>query len=49
MNSNKNIFYEQQLLAMKILDVYNPEVKKKLLSFKPIYKCVFRGPDKIYS
>ena len=49
MNSNKNIFYEQQLLAMKILDVYSPEVKKKLLSFKPKYKCVFPGPDKIYS
>jgi hypothetical protein len=32
MNNNKNIFYEQQLLAIRIADVYNPEVKKRLNS-----------------
>ena len=31
LNVNKNIFYEQQLFAIKIADIYNPEIKKKLL------------------
>ena len=33
LNVNKNIFYEQQLYAIKIADIYNPEVKKKMDAF----------------
>jgi hypothetical protein len=29
MNSNTNIFYEQQLLAMKLADIFQADVKKK--------------------
>lgn len=27
MNFNKNIFVEQQLLAIRLLDIYNPKTK----------------------
>jgi hypothetical protein len=32
MSANKSIFFEQQLLAIKIADIYNPEVKKKIMN-----------------
>ena len=51
-NSNKNIFYEQQMIAMQILDVHNPEIKKKLMKIgkKQIQgKRVLPGPDIIYT
>ena len=50
MNSNKNIFYEQQLLAIEILDLYNSEVKRSLCNKnKKKLKCVFPSIDSIYS
>lgn len=36
MTSNKSIFYEQQLFAIKIADIYTPENRKKILN--PIKK-----------
>ena len=47
LNVNKNIFYEQQLYAIKIADIYNPEVKKKLLLGKN-RKTMFPSTDLIY-
>ena len=49
MNSNTNIFYEQQLLAMKLADIFNSDVKKKLKSVNPKKKCVFPTTDTIYT
>jgi hypothetical protein len=48
MNSNTNIFYEQQLLAMKLADVFNTEVKKKLKTILK-KKCILPTTDTIYS
>ena len=47
MQNNKNIFYEQQLLAMKILDVFNPEVRKRFMLSKG--KRIFPPPENIYN
>ena len=47
LNSNKSIFAQQHSYAIKIADVYNPEVKKKILSSKK-GKTVFPSPDLIY-
>ena len=47
LNVNKNIFYEQQLYAIKIADIYNPEVKKRLLLGKN-KKTMFPSTDLIY-
>ena len=44
---NKNIFNEQHKYAIKIADIFNPEVKKKILSMKK-RKTVFPSPDIIY-
>ena len=44
---NKNIFNEQHKYAIKIADIFNPEVKKKILSMKK-KKTVFPSPDIIY-
>ena len=44
---NKNIFNEQHKYAIKIADIYNPEVKKKILSMKK-RKTIFPSPDIIY-
>ena len=44
---NKNIFNEQHKYAIKIADIYNPEVKKKILSAKK-RKTIFPSPDIIY-
>ena len=44
---NKNIFNEQHKYANKIADIYNPEVKKKILSAKK-KKTIFPSPDIIY-
>lgn len=52
MNSNKNIFYEQQMLAMQIIDVYNPEMRKKLMKIgkrQDLGKGYLPGPEIIYS
>jgi hypothetical protein len=48
MSSSTNIFYEQQLLAMKLADVFNTEVKKKLKTVVK-KKCIFPTTDTIYS
>jgi hypothetical protein len=48
MNSNTNVFYEQQLLAMKLADVFNTDVKKKLKTIAK-KKCIFPTTDTIYS
>jgi len=47
LNSNKTIFAKQHSYAIKIADIYNPEVKKKILSMKK-GKTVFPPPDLIY-
>ncbi len=49
MNSNTNIFYEQQLLAMKIADIFNTNVKKKLKTLNTKKKCIFPTTDTIYT
>jgi len=49
MNSNTNIFYEQQLLAMKIADIFNTNVKKKLKTLNTKKKCIFPTTDSIYT
>jgi hypothetical protein len=48
MNSNTNVFYDQQLLAMKLADVFNSDVKKKLKTV-PKKKYIFPTTDTIYS
>lgn len=48
LNVNKNIFYEQQLYAIKIADIYNPEIKKKLLLGAKNKKTMFPSTDLIY-
>jgi CCR4-NOT transcription complex subunit 4 len=45
--SNKVIFTQQHNYAKKIADIYNPEVKKRILSAKK-GKTVFPSPDIIY-
>ena len=45
--SNKVIFTQQHSYAIKIADIYNPEVKKKILSPKK-GKTIFPSPDIIY-
>ena len=47
LNSNKTIFAKQHSYAIKIADIYNPEVKKKILNMKK-GKTVFPSPDLIY-
>ena len=47
LNSNKIIFTQQHNYAKKIADIYNPEVKKKILSSRK-GKTVFPSPDIIY-
>ena len=44
---NKYIFNEQHKYAIKIADIFNPEVKKKILSMKK-KKTIFPSPDIIY-
>ena len=48
LNVNKNIFYEQQLYAIKIADIYNPEVRKKLLLGAKNKKTMFPSTDLIF-
>ena len=45
--TNKVIFTQQHSYAIEIADIYNPEVKKKLLSQKK-GKTIFPSPDIIY-
>lgn len=47
MNLNKTIFLSQQLIAMKEADIFNPEVKRKLLD-SIVFKTVFPGRYTIY-
>ena len=47
LNVNKNIFYEQQLYAIKIADIYNAEIKKKLMLGKN-KRTIFPSTDLIY-
>lgn len=47
LNSNKNIFLEQQIYALKIADIYNPEIKKRLTLKKS--KNGLPSPDTIYN
>jgi len=49
LNYNKVLFYKQQLLAMELGDIFNPLVKKKLMTFKEKnIKTMFPTPDLIY-
>lgn len=49
MNSNKNIFLEQQLLAIRLLDIYNPETKIRIKNLSSSYnKGILPSPDNIY-
>ena len=47
LTSNKIIFAQQHDYAEKIADIYNPEVKRKILASKKC-KTVFPSPDTIY-
>ena len=47
LTSNKIIFAKQHDYAEKIADIYNPEVKKKILAVKRS-KTIFPSPDSIY-
>jgi len=47
LTSNKIIFAKQHEYAEKIADIYNPEVKKKILAMKK-GKTIFPSPDNIY-
>ena len=47
LTSNKVIFAKQHEFAEKIADIYNPEVKKRILSAKKT-KTIFPSPDSIY-
>ena len=50
MNGNKNIFIEQQLYAIKIADLYNPEIKSKLMMIaeKRQYQSILPCPESVY-
>jgi hypothetical protein len=48
LNSNKNIFMEQQLYAIKIADIYNAEVRKRLTQGKK-FKTVFPSAETLYN
>ena len=45
--NNNLFFYNQQIYAIKLADIYNPIVKKKLMSFKDFHNF-FPTPDVIY-
>jgi hypothetical protein len=47
MSTNKNIFHEQQLLAIKVADLYNSEIRKKLTAPKR-YKSVLPSTEMLY-
>ena len=47
LTSNKIIFAKQHEYAEKIADIYNPEVKKKIMKVKRS-KTIFPSPDTIY-
>ena len=47
LTSNKIIFAKQHEYAEKIADIYNPEVKKKIMKVKRA-KTIFPSPDTIY-
>ena len=48
LNVNKNIFYEQQIYAIKIADIYNPIVKNNLMNISQMKNTVFPSPALIY-
>ena len=52
MNDNKNNFYEQQVLAMKLADIFNEKVKYSLTrdcsSSTRQFKSIFPSTEKIY-
>lgn len=48
MNSHTSIFYDQQLLAIKLADIYNSEIKKRLKTLSK-KKTVFPTTESIYS
>ena len=47
LNSNKDIFNQQKNYARKLADIYNPVVKKRILSSKK-GNTIFPSPDIIY-
>jgi CCR4-NOT transcription complex subunit 4 len=49
LNSQTNIFYEQQLLAMKIADIFHADNKKKFKNVNLKKKCIFPTTDTIYT
>ena len=48
MNSNTSIFYDQQLLAIKLGDIYNSDIKKKLTTLSK-KKTILPATDTIYN
>jgi hypothetical protein len=46
---DKNVFVQQQVLAMKIADVFNPEVKKKVAELQRIHQAILPHPLDIYN
>ena len=47
LNLNKAIFASQHIIAIKIADIYNPEVKNKIMGMKRV-KTVFPPPYTLY-
>ena len=48
LNTNKMIFAREMDYAKKLADIYNPDVKRKIMASKK-GKTVFPSPDKIYN
>ena len=48
LETNKKIFAQQLEYAKKLADIYNPDVKKKIMASKKC-KTVFPSPDTIYN
>lgn len=47
MNTNKHLFYDQQLYAIKLIDLFSKETRNLIASYKKT-KAVFPSPDQIY-
>jgi hypothetical protein len=48
LNSNKNIFHEQQIYAMKVAGIFHPEVRKKLNISSKKFKSIFPNTESIF-
>jgi CCR4-NOT transcription complex subunit 4 len=46
---DKNVFVQQQVLAMRIADIFNPDIKKKMADFPKLPQSSLPHPNEIYS